>query len=124
MVDRLQLKRIAAAVGAPLTDADLSDPLSLVRPNKRGRIAVAKAEKWLGPQLKSLDPPKKQLSPDEKVVQTITVDLSGCVYGHKLSLLACDVSIFSERECVWSQARLDGRAGARVLPAGAAAAAA
>ena len=121
VIDRLQLKRITLAVGvaAEATEQALLDPHSLVRPNKRGRIAVAKAEEWLGPQLKSLDPPKKQLSPDEKVVQTITVDLSTCVYGHKLSsgLLAiyrsfCEIFL-CERESACIH-RL-GSTGAQVL---------
>jgi Leucine-rich repeat (LRR) protein len=76
VVDRLQLKRIAAAVGAPLTDADLSDPLSLVRPNKRGRIAVANIEEWLAPLLPALEPPNKHVEE-----HSVTVDLSGCVLG-------------------------------------------
>eukprot|EP01043_Picozoa_sp_COSAG02_P085200 COSAG02_NODE_22888_length_737_cov_0.532915_1_plen_128_part_10 len=77
VVDRLQLRRIAAAVGATaLTDEALSDEQSLVRPNKRGRILVKNVEEWLAPHLPSLDPP--QLHKEER---SVTIDLSGCVLG-------------------------------------------
>lgn len=94
VIDRLQLKRIALAVGVPTdtTEQALLDPQSLVRPNKRGRILVTKVEEWLAPQLKSLDPPNKhckQCKPPNKQCKTCkrrddyghTITLSGCVLG-------------------------------------------
>lgn len=77
VVDGLQLKRIAAAVGArALTDEARSDENALVRPNRRGRIPVINVEKWLAPQLPDLEPPQQH-----KKDRAVTIDLSGCVLG-------------------------------------------
>ena len=49
---------------------------ALVRPNRRGRIPVRNAEKWLAPHLPGLDPPRQ-----DKKDRAVTIDLSGCVLG-------------------------------------------